>query len=67
MTTLPPFHLSITAESAAPATCQVLDLGLAGLPWGSFLYNQKSGNYDLLWESLAQFDAWLEILRRWVV
>ena len=63
MTTLPPFRLSITAESATPATavpatCQVLDLGLAGPPWGSFLYDQESGDYDLSWESVAQFNAW---------
>jgi len=63
MTTLPPFHLSITAESAtpataAPATCQVLDLGLAGPPRGSFPFDQESSDYDLSWESLAQFNAW---------
>ncbi len=63
MTTLLPFRLSITpAEPAAPTTqadlCQVLDFGDSRPTRGSFQHDQESGDYELSWESLAEFDTW---------
>ena len=62
MTTLAPFRLSITkTASAAPATEGVLNFSWtdpAGPPQGGFRYDQESGRYPLLWNSLDQFDTW---------
>ncbi len=69
MTTLPRFRITITtAGPPAPATqadlCQMLDFGDSAdctdsrPARGSFQYDQESGEYDLSWGSLAEFDVW---------
>ena len=71
MTTLAPFHLSITSlhstEYVRPAPLdkhvvlslsENLSLANSGPVWGSFNAGQKSGESNQVWASLADFERW---------
>jgi hypothetical protein len=68
MTTLAPFRLSVTSAgstgSAGPTPPDehvVLDFsGDTHLDRGAYADDRKSGNFDLLWTSLADFERWRE-------
>ena len=62
MTTLPPFQLSITSGPTPPDLDKPLVLDLFGNATesgcGGFNYDMASGDFNHIWNSLANFEGW---------
>ena len=62
MTTLPPFQVSITSGATPPDLDKPMVLDLFGnateLGHGGFNYDRVSGDFNHIWNCLADFKGW---------